>query len=97
MIVRDDELHAVQPARLQPFDEGRPARARLPIRELDAQDLAPSLAVDPDRDEDRLRCRATGRAALIRLTVLAENVPVAPVVRFETPPLAPGTCMMPSG
>ena len=55
MVVGDDELHAVEPPGFKAGDEGRPARARLSIRELHAQDLAPALAVDPDRDEDRLR------------------------------------------
>ena len=48
MVIGDDKLHAVQPARLQPLDEGGPTRARFPIRELHAEELATALPVDAD-------------------------------------------------
>ena len=50
---------AGETARFQPFHKRRPTRARLPIRELHAQHLAPALLVDPERNEPRLRLGST--------------------------------------
>jgi len=54
MIVSDDELDAVQTARLERQQEVPPARAALAIGELDRQDLTAPVPVDADRDQHRL-------------------------------------------
>ena len=54
VIVRHHKLDAVEAARLQPFHERRPARARLAVRQLDAEHLPPAFPVDPERNEHRL-------------------------------------------
>ena len=50
---------AGEAAGFQPFQKRRPTRARLSIRELHAQHLAPALLVDPERNEPRLRLGST--------------------------------------
>ena len=54
VIVGDDELDAVQTARLQLQQEIPPARAALAIGEFDRQYLAPAVPIDADRDQHRL-------------------------------------------
>ena len=54
VIVGDDKLDAVQTARLEPQQKIPPARATLPVGELDRQHLAPAVPVDADRNQHGL-------------------------------------------
>ena len=54
VIVGDDELDAEQAALLERQEKIAPARAALPIGEIDAQDLPLPVAVDRHRDQHRL-------------------------------------------
>src|SRR2546423_14147266 len=54
VIIGDDELDAVQAARLQPQQEIPPARSALAVGELDRQHLAAAVPIDADRDQHGL-------------------------------------------
>jgi hypothetical protein len=54
MIVGDDELDAVQAARLQRLQKLLPARPALPVGQFHREHLAPAFPVDADRDQHRV-------------------------------------------
>jgi hypothetical protein len=62
VVVRDHELDARETTLAQPQQELTPARAALPIGELDRQDAAPAIPADADRQQHRLAADHTGLA-----------------------------------
>jgi hypothetical protein len=72
--VGDDELHALEPARSQPAQEGQPPGAVLGGDDVEAQDLAAAIVVHADGDEARDVHDAAALAAL-------QNERVEPQVR----------------
>jgi hypothetical protein len=55
MMVGDDQIHVGEAAALEPGEEVRPAALRLAIPQLQAQDLAAPLFVDPGRQQGAAR------------------------------------------
>src|SRR5690606_9982938 len=69
MVGGDDQLDALEPARLELDEDVLPGRAALAIGHLDGQDLAPPVPVNADRDQYRLACHDAGFAYLFVASV----------------------------
>jgi hypothetical protein len=54
MIVRDDKLDAERATFFEPEQKITPAGPALAVGEIDAEDLAPTFAIDRHRDQHRL-------------------------------------------
>jgi len=55
MMVGDDQIHAGEAAALEPDEEVHPAALRFAVSQLQAQDLAVPLFVDPGRQQGAAR------------------------------------------
>src|SRR5436305_13026946 len=77
MRIRDDQLHPAQTALGQALEEARPEGLGLGRADMQADDLAPALAIDRNRDYRRDRDNATAFALLQVGRVQPEIRPIA--------------------
>ena len=66
MIVGDDQLHAIKPARLEAAQEVTPARTAFPIGEFNPENLAAAVPVDADGQQHGMVDNHAGRADDVR-------------------------------